>query len=63
MVIEARFLTTSDTLIVDEIEYPIYEIDKDAIWEPTNCPRVAVFLEACTDNATLFKPYEYVTVK
>lgn len=63
MFIEARLLTTSDTLIVDDREFPIYEIDKDAIWEPTNCARVAVFLEPCTDNATLFKPYEYVNVK
>jgi len=63
--IEARFLSTMDTLILDGEEYPVWEIDKSAIIKTDSGfqDRIAVFLEWCTDKATLFKPYELVTVK
>jgi len=63
--IEARFLSPMDTLIIDGSEYPIWEIDKSAIVKSDSGfqDRIAVFLEWCTDKATLFRPYEFVTVK
>jgi hypothetical protein len=59
---EARFLTTRNTLIIDEQEIPIVEIDHDAILS-NSMPVIAVFTDSTSDYALLFRPYQLVQIQ
>lgn len=62
-VIEARFMSPSDTVIIDGTEFPVYEIDKSAILPEGYSDRIAVRLQPCIDSPILFQPDEYIQVK